>query len=178
MSSPPSALLQVRRASAADWPRIWPIWHAVVARGDTYTWAPDTDQATAQALWLPPEPARTYLAVADGDRVVGTALLKPNQPGLGDHVANAAFMVAPAARGRGFGRALAQHVLAEARAQGYRAMQFNAVVSTNTAAVRLWRSLGFTILGTVPAGFRHPEHGLVDLHIMHRWLTDSPKEAR
>lgn len=169
--------VDIRRATDDDWPGIWPIWHEVVATGETYCWPPETDEPAARAAWMLPEPAQVFVATGAGG-VVGTALLQPNQPGLGSHVANAAFMVDPAARGRGFGRALAQHVLAEARAQGYRAMQFNAVVSTNTAAVRLWRSLGFTILGTVPAGFRHPEHGLVDLHIMHRWLTDSPKEAR
>lgn len=161
--------VEIRRAAGQDWPGIWPIWHAVVSSGETYAFPPDTDQAAAQELWMLPEPAQVFVAVEDGNPV-GTALLRPNLGGPGDHVANAAFMVAPAAAGRGIGRALASHVLAQATAAGYRAMQFNAVVSTNTGALALWRSLGFTVIGTVPEGFRHPHHGPVDLHIMHRRL--------
>jgi ribosomal protein S18 acetylase RimI-like enzyme len=102
--------------------------------------------------------------------VVGTAVLKPVQGGLGDHVANASFMVDPDRAGRGIGRRLAEHVLADAAARGYRAMQFNSVVETNTAAVALWVSLGFRILATVPAAFRHASEGLVGVHVMHREL--------
>lgn len=163
------ALVELRIATAEDWPGIWPIWHAVVSAGETYTYAPDTDEATARTLWMQPEPAEVWVAVEDG-RVIGTALLRPNQPGLGDHVANAGFMVDPTTSGRGVGRALAQRVLERARQRGFRAMQFNAVVSTNDRAIKLWRSLGFEIVGTVPGAFRHPRHGLVDLHIMHRFL--------
>lgn len=161
--------MEIRRATDADWAGIWPIWHAVVAAGETYTWSPGTDRATARGYWMLPEPAQVSVAT-EADRILGTALLKPNQPGLGAHVANAGFMVDPAEHGRGVGRALATHVLEQARAGGYLAMQFNAVVSTNTGAVRLWRSLGFTIVGTVPAGFRHARLGLVDMYIMHRRL--------
>jgi L-amino acid N-acyltransferase YncA len=162
--------MDIRHADDRDWPRIWPVWHEVVAVGETYTWAPDTGEAQARALWMLPPPAEVHVAVIDQE-IVGTALLKPNQPGLGDHVANASFMVASSAAGRGVGRALAGHVLDRARAAGYLAMQFNAVVSTNTRAVRLWRSLGFEIIGTVPEAFRHPRAGLVDLYVMHRRLT-------
>jgi L-amino acid N-acyltransferase YncA len=102
--------------------------------------------------------------------VLGSAQLRPNQPGLGNHIANASFMVAPHAAGRGVGRGLAEHVIAEARTAGYQAMQFNAVVETNTAAVALWRSLGFEVVGTVPGGFRHRVHGQVGLHVMYRRL--------
>jgi L-amino acid N-acyltransferase YncA len=160
---------ELRPATAGDWPGIWPIWQAVVTAGDTYCWVPDTDEPTARAAWLLPAPAQVFVAATAG-RITGTALLKPNQPGLGAHVANAAFMVDPGGRGRGTGRALAAYVLRQARAGGYLAMQFNAVVSTNTGAIALWRSLGFSTVGTVPAGFRHARHGLVDLHIMHRRL--------
>lgn len=161
--------MTVRLATEADWPAIWPVWHRVVAEGDSYTWAPDTDEQAARALWMLPGPARVYLAESGGV-VTGTALLKPVHPGAGDHVANASFMVDPDAAGRGVGRALAEHVLDAARAAGYRAMQFNAVVATNERAVRLWRSLGFAVLATVPEAFRHPRHGPVGLHIMHRAL--------
>jgi GNAT superfamily N-acetyltransferase len=161
--------MKIRRATDDDWPGIWPVWHAVVAAGDTYFWSPETDEPTARGLWMLPEPAEVFVAT-EADRAVGTAQLRPNQPELGAHVANAAFMVDPAAHGRGIGRALATYVLRRARDLDYLAMQFNAVVSTNTGAVALWRSLGFTVIGTVPAGFRHPRDGLVDLHIMHRPL--------
>jgi L-amino acid N-acyltransferase YncA len=134
-----------REATGADWPAIWPIWHGIVAAAETYTWAPDTDEPAARRAWMLPPPARVFVAEADG-RVVGTALLKPNQPGLGDHVANAGFMVDPAHAGRGIGRSLAEHVIDAARRQGYHGMQFNAVVEVNTAAVALWRSLGFDIV--------------------------------
>ncbi|HSV65266.1 MAG TPA: GNAT family N-acetyltransferase [Mycobacteriales bacterium] len=159
--------VELRRATQPDWPAIWPVWHEVVAAGETYCWAPDTPEAEARALWMLPEPAEVWVAARDG-AVVGTAVLKPNQPGRGSHVANASFMVAAAATGHGVGRALAERLLHRAAELGYLAMQFNAVVGTNTRAIALWRSLGFTIVGTVPAAFRHPAHGLVPLHVMHR----------
>lgn len=162
-------IMDIRPATDADWVAIWPIWHQVVAAGDTYTWAPDTGEAAARALWMLPPPAEVWVATED-DTIVGTAILKPNQPGLGDHVANAGFMVDAAMAGRGVGRRLAECVIRRAAEVGYRAMQFNAVVSTNTRAIGLWRSLGFDIVGTVPGAFRHSAHGRVDLHIMYRAL--------
>ena len=162
------APLAIRRATGADWPAIWPIFAAVVAGGDTYAYAPDTPEPEARRIWLE-SGAAAYVAVRGGE-VVGTYVLKPNQPALGAHVANAGYMVRPGAFGGGVGTAMAEHSFAEARAAGYRAMQFNAVVSTNVRAVALWRRLGFTIVGTVPEGFRHRELGYVDLHIMHRFL--------
>lgn len=162
-------IVDIRPASDSDWAGIWPIWHQVVAAGDTYTWSPQTGEAAARALWMLPPPAEVWVATWDGT-IAGTAVLKPNQPGLGDHVANAGFMVDAAMAGRGVGRRLAERVIRRAAEVGYRAMQFNAVVSTNTRAIGLWRSLGFDIVGTVPAAFRHSVHGPVDLHIMYREL--------
>jgi GNAT superfamily N-acetyltransferase len=109
--------------------------------------------------------------VVDG-RVVGSAKMGPNRDGPGAHVGTASFMVDPEVRGRGVGRVLAEHVLAWHREHGFRAIQFNAVVETNTAAVRLWQSVGFEIVGTVPEAFRHPRHGYVGLHVMHLPLVD------
>ncbi len=108
--------------------------------------------------------------------VLGTATMGPNRPGRGAHVATASFMVADDGRGRGVGRALGEHMLAWATQQGYRAVQFNAVVETNTAAVALWRSLGFVVIGTVPEAFDHPSRGFVGLHVMHRFLPSAARE--
>ncbi|GHE94694.1 GNAT family N-acetyltransferase [Streptomyces griseoluteus] len=158
----------IREAGAGDWPRIWPVWHRIVAAGDTYTWDPGTPEEAARALWMSPA-KRVYVAEDAEGTLLGSAYLTPNYGGPAAHVANAGFMVDPDRAGRGTGRALAEHILAEAKARGYRAMVFNAVVETNPA-VRLWTSLGFTVLGTVPNAFDHPRDGLVGLHIMHKAL--------
>ncbi|MFB6770503.1 MULTISPECIES: GNAT family N-acetyltransferase [unclassified Streptomyces] len=157
----------IREAVPGDWPRIWPFWQRIVAAGETYAWDRDTSEEDARSLWMNPA-KRVYVAENDG-AVVASAYLTPNYGGPAARVANAGFMVDPDRAGRGTGRALAEHVLAAARAEGYRGMVFNAVVETNPA-VRLWTSLGFTILGTVPDAFDHPRHGRVGLHIMHRAL--------
>ncbi|MBZ3905318.1 MULTISPECIES: GNAT family N-acetyltransferase [Streptomyces] len=160
--------MQIREATAADWPGIWPFWHRVVAAGETYTWDPDTSEEAARTLWTAP-PKRVYVAEDETGAVTGSAFLTPNYAGPAARIANAGFMVDPDRGGRGIGRALAEHVLAEAEDQGYRGMVFNAVVETNPA-VRLWTSLGFTVLGTVPDAFAHPKDGLVGLHIMYKAL--------
>lgn len=162
------AAITVRRAVDEDWPQVWPIWHEIVAAGETYEYLPDTPEDEARRSWMT-QPPETWVAELDG-RVVGTYRWQANRPGLGDHVANAGYMVASAHRGKGIGQVLAEHSLDRARSHGYTAMQFNAVVSTNHGAVALWRSLGFIIVGTVPDAFRHPARGLVDVHVMHRYL--------
>lgn len=167
VDTPPAPLL-IRRAVDADWSAIWAIFAAVVATGDTYTYAPDTPEPEARRLWTGPGLA-TFVAERGRD-VVGTYVLRANQPGLGAHVANAGFMVRPGGFGRGVGTAMGEHALEEARRAGFRAMQFNAVVRTNTRAVALWRRLGFAVVGTVPGAFRHAALGEVDLLIMHRHL--------
>ena len=161
----------IREATDADWPHIWTMMEPIVRAGETYCWDRDLDDDGARRLWFEPAPARVYVAVDEG-RIRGTAMLHPNRGGGGSHVANASFMTDPAASGRGIARALAAHVLAEAAAQGYLAMQFNAVVETNVRAVALWQSLGFQILTTVPRAFRHPSAGLTGLHLMHKDLTE------
>jgi len=163
--------VSIREAVESDWPGIWALMEPIVRAGETYCWDRQMDSEGARELWFEPVPARVYVAV-DGDRVLGTAQLHPNRGGGGNHVANASFMTAQEASGRGIARMLAAHVLAEAAAQGYLAMQFNAVVETNVRAVALWQSLGFRILGTVPRAFKHPVQGLTGLHIMHKDLTE------
>jgi len=160
--------LVIRDARPEDWAGIWPFFRQIVAAGETYTWPRNMSEHDARAAWFP-SPGRTVVASVGGT-VVGTAKTQPNQAGPGAHVANASFMVDPAYGGRGVGRTLGEHVLAEARADGYRAMQFNAVVASNAGAVRLWSSLGFTVVGTVPAAFDHPRLGPVPLLIMYRTL--------
>jgi GNAT superfamily N-acetyltransferase len=115
-------------------------------------------------------PARTVVACDPDGAILGTAKMGPNRDGRGSHVATASFMVSPEARGGGVGRALGEHMIAWARDNGYRGVQFNAVVETNTAAVALWRELGFDVVGTVPDAFDHSEHGYVGLHVMYRSL--------
>jgi L-amino acid N-acyltransferase YncA len=167
--------MEIRQAREGDWAEIWPFLRDVVAAGETYCWPRDTTEADARQWWMAKPGGRVFVAVADG-RVLGTAELHPNQPAAGGHVCNAGFMVAAHAAGRGIGRALADHVLEQATDAGFRAMQFNAVVETNTNAVRLWQSLGFSILATVPGAFRHPAHGFVGLHLMHRSLQADAAE--
>ena len=161
--------VEIRDAVAADWPAIWGFMQPILAAGETYCWPNDTTEVAAQTWWMTKPDCRVLVAVLDG-ALVGTAEIHPNQPAAGSHVANAGFMVAGDAAGHGIGRALAERVLSTVRDDGYTAMQFNAVVETNAAAVQLWRSLGFEILATIPQAFRHPERGLVGLHVMHRFL--------
>lgn len=162
--------MQIREANGQDWPAVYAFFTQIVEAGETYAYPAGLASEQAKALWMEPPPARTFVAV-DGDAVVGSAKTGPNRPGRGAHVATASFMVDPAHAGRGVGRRLGEHVLQAARDAGYRSMQFNAVVETNTAAVRLWQSLGFEIVGTVPEAFDSARHGLVGLYVMHQRLT-------
>jgi GNAT superfamily N-acetyltransferase len=157
----------------SDWfTGIWPIFQEVVRAGDTYAFSPDIDEANARDQWMLPAPARVFVAVNEQDgAIVGTSLLKSNQPALGGHVANAAFMVATGAASCGVGRALAEHAISWAREANFSAMQFNFVVSTNSRAIALWKNLGFSIVGTLPQAFQHQGLGRkVDAFVMHRFL--------
>jgi L-amino acid N-acyltransferase YncA len=159
-------MVNIREARDDDWPSIFPIFSAIVAAGESYAYPSDLSVNDARTVWMEGEPNRVIVAVDDG-RIVGSAKSGPNRPGRGAHVATASFMVDPNAQGRGIGRELGLNVIAWARAEGYSAMQFNAVVETNVGAVQLWRSLGFDILATVPEAFDSKGHGLVGLHIMY-----------
>jgi L-amino acid N-acyltransferase YncA len=162
--------VRIREATAEDWAAIWPFLHEIVAAGETFTWDRDVGEAQARAMWMLEPPGHTAVAVDGDGTVLGSAKVNHNQPGPGSHVAGASFMVDPGSGRRGVGRALGEYALAWAREQGYRAMQFNAVVETNTHAVALWRSLGFDVMATLPEAFEHPEHGYVGLHVMYRRL--------
>jgi ribosomal protein S18 acetylase RimI-like enzyme len=160
--------LQIREITADEFGLLWPVFRDVVAAGDTYSYAPDITLEEARRLWTAGG-ARCFVAELDG-ACVGGYLLHANQPGLGDHVANAGYMVAPALRGRGIAGAMCEHSLQQARAAGFFAMQFNFVVSSNASAVHLWHKYGFEIVGRVPKAFRHARDGFVDVLVMHRFL--------
>ncbi len=162
--------VKIRPALPADFESIWPIFHAVIATGTSYVFSPDTPGEDAFDYWFGPGVASCV--AEDQGRVVGMYKLVRNQRGLGSHVANASFMVDPECEGKGAGRAMGLHCLRHARRLGFTAMQFNFVVSTNSAAVELWKKLGFAIVGTLPKVFRHRELGYVDAYVMHRFLDD------
>jgi L-amino acid N-acyltransferase YncA len=155
----------IRIATDADWAQVWPIFREIVEAGETYAYPDGLTSDGARALWMERAPGTTVVLEDDGV-VLGSAKMGPNRPGRGSHVGTASFMVAAEARGRGVGRRLGEHVVQWHREQGYAGIQFNAVVETNEAAVRLWRDLGFEVVGTVPGAFESRSHGRVGLHVM------------
>jgi L-amino acid N-acyltransferase YncA len=164
---------EIRPANARDWPAIWEILEPVIRAGETFTWDADTAEEQARERWFKRAPGQTFVAVGRGalDGVVlGTGELHANQGGGGSHVANAGYMVHPAHGGKGLARALCAYSLDAARAAGFRAMQFNAVVESNVRAVAAWKSMGFEVLATIPEAFLHPRLGYVGLHLMYRTL--------
>ena len=161
---------RIRRFEETDWPTLWPILHAACLAGDTFAFAPESTEAEMRRAWVE-LPAATFVACSAAGSVVGTYFIKPNQPGLGSHVCNCGYLVAPEARGQGIASALCEHSQATAVALGFRAMQFNLVVVTNERAVRLWQRLGFAVVGTLPGAFRHHRLGFVDALVMYKVLV-------
>jgi len=160
--------ITVREYDDADWPQVWPIIEEVVRSGDTFPYPTDLTQADARPLWLDNGPGgRTTVALDSDGIVLGTAKMGRNRPGPGAHVSTASYMVSARARGKGVGRALVVDSLGWAREAGYAAMQFNAVVATNKSAIKLYESLGFTVIGTVPRAHQLPSGERVGLSIMH-----------
>jgi len=164
-----SLMTRIRAYETADWPSVLPLLQCAIAAGDTFAWHPDSSEATIHEAWID-APAATFVACDDDGRILGCYFIKVNQPGLGDHVCNAGYCVAPAARGRGIAAAMCKHSQAEARARGFRAMQFNFVIATNTPAVHLWQKLGFAIVGRLPSAYRHSQLGYVDALVMYKSL--------
>lgn len=160
--------LVIRAAESADWPEIWSILSPVFRAGDSYAIAPDISEAEARAYWL--DPMRAAFVAVDGHRVLGTYYMVANFAGNADHICNCGYVTAANARGRGIARSMLAHSLNAAHKAGFRAMQYNCVVSTNRRAVDLWQANGFSIIGTIPEAFRHPSEGLVDAFIMYRKL--------
>jgi L-amino acid N-acyltransferase YncA len=167
----PQLDIDIRPATNADFDAIWSIFRVHVEAGETYTFEGETTRDACHEYWLGAQ-ASAYVAVMGSGRVAGMYKLMPNQSGRGAHVANASFMVAPTLQGAGVGASLGRHSLDEARRLGFLAMQFNFVVSTNTAAVRLWKKLGFSIVGTLPRAYRHRRLGYVDAYVMYQLLEE------
>ena len=163
--------LTIRPFQTEDWPAVWSLLQITFASGDTYAYAPESTEAEIQQIWIE-APLATWVACTVDGSLIGTYKLQINQPGLGAHVANCGYVVAPAARGQGVAAQMCEHSQTEARRLGFRAMQFNLVVSTNTGAVRLWQKLGFRIIGTLPGAFAHRQLGDVDAHVMYKSLVE------
>jgi L-amino acid N-acyltransferase YncA len=160
--------MQIRRATPADAPAIAEIIIPIIREGTTYTLDPDMSEAEALRYWMSSD-KEAFVAEEEGV-ILGTYFIRPNQAGGGRHVCNCGYMTRATAAGRGVGRSMCEHSLVHARACGYRAMQFNFVISTNERALRLWQSLGFEIVGRVPEAFKHPAHGYVAAFVMYRLL--------
>jgi ribosomal protein S18 acetylase RimI-like enzyme len=158
--------MRVREFAEADWPQVWPMVREVVRAAETFTYDPDMTVSDARQIWVEVPPGLTVVAM-EGDRVLGTAKMGTNRPGPGSHVSTASFLVAADARGRGVGTELCRFAMDWAKARGYAGMQFNAVADSNAAAVRLYKRLGFDVVGTVPGAFAHPTLGRVGLHVMY-----------
>jgi len=162
--------MQIRTATDADWPHIYPFFRAIVAAGETYAYPEDLSPDEAGRLWMLRPPGQTVVAVED-EVLLGSATMGPSRPGRGSHIATGSFMVDPAHQGRGAGRAMGEYLVEWCRSSGYHGIQFNAVVETNVVAVRLWQALGFRVLTTVPEAFDSRTHGLVGLHVIYLPLS-------
>lgn len=158
----------IRKARTSDAQAIAGIILPTIREGATYALDPGMTEADALAYWMAPD-RETFVAEDEG-HVVGTYYMQSNQAGGGSHVCNCGYMTSRAAAGRGIARRMCEHSIDHARERGYRAMQFNFVVSTNEQAVRLWQRMGFGIAGRLPGAFRHPSHGYVDALLMYREL--------
>lgn len=160
--------MTIRKATKSDIEPVWEIFSEVIKTGDTYVFRPDTPKSDLTKHWFA-DYMETYV-LEDQGRILGTYIIKPNHIDLGSHIANCSYMVHPNARGKGIGKKLCQHSIDMAKTHGYEGIQFNIVVSTNTAAIALWKKFGFEIIGTTPKGFRHAQRGLVDTYIMYKDL--------
>jgi L-amino acid N-acyltransferase YncA len=163
-----SAAPHIRPATNEDRETIWEMFREIISAGDVFAFDAQMSREDALAFWCGPD-KQTYVAEQNG-RIMGSYYLARNHQGGGAHVANAGYMVSSPARGQHIGRAMCEHSLQEARRLGFRAMQFNFVVSTNESAVHLWKEFGFAIVGTLPGAFRHPKKGYVDVYVMFRSL--------
>ena len=163
-------MIKIRPFESADWSTLWSMLQTLFAAGDTYTFSPQSTEAEIHKAWIE-LPAATFVACNEAGEILGTYFIKPNQPGLGAHVCNCGYVVSASAQGQGIASQMCEHSQKLAVEMGFRAMQFNFVVSTNTGAVRLWQKLGFEIVGTLPGVFQHQKLGFVDAIVMFKNLS-------
>jgi ribosomal protein S18 acetylase RimI-like enzyme len=161
-------MIEIRKAIPSDHDKIWIILKEIIQSGDAFAYPANTTKEQMLAYWCHPD-RHTYVALEQGE-IVGTFFLQNNQPGLGSHVANAAYAVGANTAGRGIGKYMGQYSLTEAKKLGYTAMQFNLVVKSNEKAVALWKKIGFEIIGEIPDAFNHAKNGLINAYIMYRKL--------
>lgn len=162
-------MIKIRLFEEQDWPAIWLTIEPVFRAGETYAFSPDIIEREAHKVWVE-IPDATFVAVDENNNILGTYYIKPNQPALGAHVCNCGYIVSEDARGRGVASKMCEHSQREAVSRGFRAMQYNLVVSTNEGAIRLWKRHGFEIVGMLPKAFRHSKLGFVDAFVMYKQL--------
>lgn len=162
-------MIKIRLFEEQDWAATWRIIEPVFRAGETYAFSPEIKEGEAHEIWVE-IPSATFVAVDKTDSVVGTYYIKPNQPALGAHVCNCGYIVSENSRGKGVASAMCEHSQKEAVALGFQSMQYNLVVSTNEGALRLWKRLGFEVIGTLPGAFRHLRLGFVDAFVMYKQL--------
>jgi RimJ/RimL family protein N-acetyltransferase len=162
-------MTNIRKFNKADWSALWKIIEPVFRAGETYVFSPDITEDETYKIWID-LPEETFVAVDEKNHIIGTYYIKPNQPGLGSHVCNCGYIVSAEARNRGVASDMCVHSQQEAIERDYRAMQFNFVVSTNEDALRLWKKLGFEIVGTLPKAFKHHKLGFVNAFVMFKQL--------
>lgn len=163
-------MIKIQPFDEKDWVAIWRIIKPVFRAGETYPFSPDITEEEAHQVWVE-VPSETFVAVDENNEILGTYYIKPNQPALGAHVCNCGYIVAEKARGKGIASEMCKHSQYEAISRGFRAMQYNLVVSTNEGAVRLWKRHGFEVIGTLPKAFQHQQLGFVDAYLMYKELN-------
>ena len=166
-------MITIRLFEAQDWQRVWQIIEPVFRAGETYAYSPEITEPEAKKTWID-APMATFVALDENNEILGTYYIKPNQPGLGAHVCNCGYITSEAARGKGVASAMCEHSQKEAVSRGFRAMQYNLVVSTNEGAVRLWQKHGFEIVGRLDGAFRHRRYGFTDAFVMYKSLVEKP----
>jgi L-amino acid N-acyltransferase YncA len=162
-------MIDIRLYREQDWTFLWRILEPVFRAGETYAFSTDISETEAHHVWIE-KPSATFVAVDENGKILGTYYIKPNQPGLGSHVCNCGYIVAGKARGKGIASSMCENSQVEAVARGFRAMQFNLVVSTNEGAIRLWKRHGFDVIGRLPKAFQHARLGFVDALVMYKQL--------
>jgi RimJ/RimL family protein N-acetyltransferase len=161
--------MKIRKYQEADWNHVWPIIEKAFRSGETYAFSPEITEDEAHKVWIE-SPKETYVSIDEDSEILGTYYIKPNQPTLGSHVCNCGYIVSENARGKGVASNMCEHSQEIAITLGFRAMQYNLVVSTNEGAIRLWKKLGFQVVGNLPRAFNSKSVGYIDALVMYKEL--------